>query len=95
MRLSAPIISFFKSSFAEKLPEAHIYLYGSRVNDNARGGDIDLIVLTPTPVNKSVLRTIRIDFYKKFGWQKVDLVNFTFEDQSLFKQLIIADAQEL
>jgi uncharacterized protein len=95
MRLSAPIISYFKSSFAEELPGAQIYLYGSRANNNARGGDIDLMVLTPTPVNRSILRNIRIGFYKKFGWQKIDLVNFTFDDQSVFKQLIIADAQEL
>lgn len=89
------MISYFKSSFAEAFPGAQLYLYGSRANDKARGGDIDLMVLTPTPVNKSVLRTIRIGFYKKFGWQEVDLVNFTFDDQSPFKQLIIADAQEL
>jgi len=95
MRLSAPIINYFKSSFAQELPQARIYLYGSRTDDKARGGDIDLMVLTPTPVNKSIFKTIRIGFYKQFGWQKVDLVNFTFEDHSPFKQLITTDAQEL
>ena len=95
MRLSALKISYFKSRITEELPGAQLYLYGSRTDDGARGGDIDLIVLTPTPVNKSIFRTIRIGFYKKFGWQKVDLVNFTFDDQSLFRQLISSDAQEL
>ena len=89
------MISYFKSSFAEELPGAHVYLYGSRTDNNARGGDIDLLVLTPTPVNKSIFRKIRIGFYKQFGWQKVDLINFTFDDQSPFKKLISTDAQEL
>lgn len=95
MRLSAPIITYFKTSIAQELPQARIYLYGSRTDDQARGGDIDLMVLTPTPVNKSIFRTIRIGFYKQFGWRKIDLVNFTFDDQSPFKKLISTDAQEL
>ena len=95
MRLSAPIVNYFKTCFTQEFPQARIYLYGSRTNDNARGGDIDLMVLTPTPVDRSIFRTIRIGFYKKFGWRKIDLVNFTFDDHTPFRQLISADAIEL
>lgn len=95
MRLSSQIIDYFKSRFAEQLPGSRIYLYGSRTNDDSKGGDIDLMVLTPTAVNKTIFRTIRVDFYKKFGWQKVDLVNFTFDDHSPFRKLIDVNAIEL
>ena len=95
MRLSHQAVNYFRSCISKDLPGARIYLYGSRTNDNAKGGDIDLLVLTEKPVNKIILKKIRIGFYKKFGWQKVDLVNFTFDDQSPFRQLISAEALEL
>jgi len=70
-------------------------LFGSRTIDEARGGDIDLLILTNNPVDKKALRPLRIEFFKKFGWQKIDLVNFTYEDNSVFKRIIQTNAIEL
>jgi len=95
MRLNKYIVNFFKLAIEQKIPEAKVYLFGSRINDNALGGDIDLMILTPQLIDKSVLRTIRVEFYKKFGWQKIDLINFTYDDQSIFRQLINTHAVEL
>lgn len=95
MRLSNSIINFFKQAIEEKIPGAKVYLFGSRTNDDASGGDIDLMVLTQNHVGKRLLRAIRVEFYKKFGWQKIDLINFTFDDQSVFIQLIKTNAVEL
>ena len=95
MRLDPNIQLFCKQTIGEKIPGAKLYLFGSRTNDEALGGDIDLMILTDNPVDKKVFRTIRVEFYKKFGWQKVDLVNFTFNDTSVFKQLIQTNAIEL
>ena len=95
MRLDAAIIRFFKQTIKEKIPEARVYLFGSRTNDDAVGGDIDLLVLTPDIVDKRIFRNIRIEFYKKFGWQKVDLINFTYNDKPVFRQLIDLNAVEL
>jgi predicted nucleotidyltransferase len=95
MRLDDKIVFFFKQTIGEKVPGATIYLFGSRTNDDALGGDIDLMILTENLVDKKIIRSIRIEFFKKFGWQKVDLVNFTFADTSVFKQLIQFDAVEL
>jgi len=95
MRLNNQIIQFLKQTFREKIPEAKVYLFGSRTKDDESGGDIDLMVVTQNHVDKKILRAIRIEFYKRFGWQKIDIVNFTHDDQSLFRQLIKPNAIEL
>jgi len=46
------------------------------------------MILTDEPAEKSVLRKVRIEFIKKFGWRKIDLVNFTHSDESIFRQII-------
>ncbi|MDD4969945.1 MAG: nucleotidyltransferase domain-containing protein [Paludibacter sp.] len=95
MRLDTNIIQFFKQRIPQICPDATIYLFGSRVIDEAKGGDIDLMILTNKPVDKKLFRPVRIEFFKKFGWQKLDLVNFTYEDNSVFKQIIQTNAIEL
>jgi len=95
MRLEDKIRYFLKQSIQEKIPEAKLYLFGSRTDDKLLGGDIDLMILTNKPVDKKLFRDIRVDFYKKFGWQKLDLINFTYNDSSVFKQLIQNDLIEL
>ena len=95
MRLNPEMANYLKQLIQEKIPGSAIYLFGSRVDDNSRGGDIDLMVITQNLVDKKIFTTIRIEFYKRFGWQKIDLINFTYEDQSIFRQLIEPQAIEL
>ena len=95
MRLNNQLIVFFKQSIVEKIPEAKIYLFGSRASDDTVGGDIDILIISKNPMNRILLRSIRIEFYKRFGWQKLDLINFTENDQSVFRQIIQSNAIEL
>ncbi len=95
MRLDDKIKLFFKQSIDKNIQGSKLYLFGSRANNEALGGDIDLMILTNEPINKTIFRAIRMEFYKQFGWQKIDLINFTFSDNSAFKQLIITNAIEL
>jgi len=88
MRLKPEIAHYLKQLIHDKIPGSTIYLFGSRVDDKARGGDIDVLILTDEPTEKSVLRKVRIELIKKFGWRKIDLVNFTHSDKSIFRQLI-------
>ncbi len=89
MRLTPEIRNFFKQSIDECMPDASVYLFGSRTDDHAKGGDIDLMILTKKPADNKIMRKIRLEFYKKFGWQKVDMVNFTYSEQSSFRELIM------
>ena len=95
MRLDNSIINFIKQAIKADVPEAKIYLFGSRTNDDALGGDIDLMILSKNQIDKKLFRAIRVEFFKKFGWQKIDIVNFTFDDQTTFRQLIHTNAIEL
>lgn len=95
MRLNPEIATYLKLLIQDKIPGSTIYLFGSRIDDTARGGDIDVMILTAEPAEKLVLRKIRIDFIKKFGWRKLDLVNFTRSDESIFRQLIESNCVQL
>ncbi len=95
MRINNDILYFLKSAFLKEVPEAKIYLFGSRINDDAHGGDIDVMIVSNTLIDKRLIRNIRVEFYKKFGWQKIDLVNFRFCDSSIFKKIIEKEAIEL
>lgn len=57
--------------------EAQIWLFGSRVDDTRKGGDIDLYIETPAH-NAEELITAKLQFlcelHKKIGEQKIDIV---------------------
>jgi len=95
MRLNNQVVGFFKQSIVGKIPGAKIYLFGSRTSDSTSCGDIDILIISKELVDKKTIRSIRIEFFKKIGWQKLDLVNFTENDQSVFKQIIQSYAIEL
>jgi len=95
MRLSQEKIQYIKSELKTLAPGSKVYIFGSRADDHAKGGDIDILWLTPKPIHRSKTRMFRIGFYKKFGWQKVDLVNFTFEQDDVFKDIALNQAVEL
>ena len=43
MRLPEPQVKFLKDGLLEIQPESEVYLFGSRVLENSRGGDIDIL----------------------------------------------------
>lgn len=59
--------------------KAELYLFGSRVDDTKKGGDIDLLIVSDELTKKDI-RHLKIDFFKRFGEQKMDIVldNGTF-----------------
>ena len=59
--------------------DAKVYLFGSRTNDNKKGGDIDLEVRSNRIGLKEKI-DIKLKFFEEFGEQKIDL--FEFNDES-------------
>jgi predicted nucleotidyltransferase len=74
-------------------PEARILLFGSRVDDQARGGDIDVLCLS-SEINRQQRRLIRREMSDRLAGQKVDLI--VAADRSRpFVRLVMADAVPL
>jgi len=75
MRLTPQQHQAIKKYFLDVFKEGQIYLFGSRVDDRRRGGDIDLYIRTPE--QKNLVRK-KIDFLVKLkreiGEQKIDVV---------------------
>ena len=75
MRLTPKEIEAIVSTFEEVFREGSIYLFGSRVDDRQKGGDIDLYIDSLSTEN---LIEKKIDFLvhlkEKIGEQKIDVV---------------------
>ncbi len=87
MRLSPEKAQFIKAGLLKIDPEASVSLFGSRTDDRARGGDIDILFVTEYKIPMHRIRAFKRDFYKQFGWQKIDIVNFTRQEQHTFKEI--------
>lgn len=95
MRLSTQKIQFIKNGLKKLAPESEVYIFGSRADDTDKGGDIDILWLTREAISQQKIRQFRLGFYKEFGWQKIDIVNFTFEQKDVFKDIALSQAVEL
>lgn len=73
MRLTTQEQQAIKEVIFQFDPKAKIYLFGSRTDDNSRGGDIDLLILSEIITEKD-RRPIKIELYASIGEQKLDIV---------------------
>ena len=71
MRLSEEQINVLKDSLKRLDALAKLYLFGSRLDDSKKGGDIDLLIKSKK-LNRADIRKLRMDFYRHFGEQKMD-----------------------
>ena len=95
MRVIKEHARFFKQSIRQYLPDAAVYLIGSRINDKLKGGDIDILVIGKKELTGQEKRNIKIAFYKEFGEQKIDIVSFRRGEPSNFKELALLESVEL
>lgn len=75
MRLTEYEIKSIKEVFSKVFKIGSIYLFGSRVDDNAKGGDIDLYVSGVDCENRLNSKIEFLSLLKqKIGDQKIDLI---------------------
>jgi len=75
VRLTEYELNAIKETFLDVFESGEIFLFGSRVDDAKRGGDIDLYI---SATKKEALVKRKIDFLvklkRKIGEQKIDVV---------------------
>ena len=72
MRLANDEQAAVRNAIQQADADAHIYLFGSRVNDEAKGGDIDLLVLSKK-INLMAKLAILAQLHLKLGERKIDI----------------------
>jgi predicted nucleotidyltransferase len=73
MRLAANEVKTIREEICGIDPAAEIYLFGSRIDDASRGGDIDLLIVSDKLGFRDVLR-LRARILDQIGWQQLDLL---------------------
>ena len=77
MRLSTNSIFVIKTAIHETFPgRPDVLLFGSRVDDKKRGGDIDLLIVDDLPQSQLEFAKIKAltKIHMKLGEQKIDMV---------------------
>ena len=78
MRLTTHEVISIKESFHQVFGDGQIYLFGSRVDDKLKGGDIDLFIQLDTILStKELLKKksiLKIKLYDKIGEQQIDII---------------------
>jgi predicted nucleotidyltransferase len=83
MRLQTIQIESIKKTVKKKFgPSSRVWLFGSRVDDNARGGDIDLYVNADLSEDELFVKKIEAVTEIQFaiGERKIDIVTYAGDD---------------
>lgn len=77
MRVSEEQVRIIRKEVARQLgPEARVRLFGSRLDDARRGGDIDLLVESPDRLEEPALTAARLSarIGRALSGQKIDVI---------------------
>jgi predicted nucleotidyltransferase len=90
MRLTENEVMIIKSNILKYIKDAKIILFGSRIDDNKKGGDIDIFVQTEQIVSLKDQIKILAGFEIDGILRKVDLVLKTpaVKEQPIFKTAV-------
>ena len=79
MRLNDKDLEFIKKTIKKYIKDAKIYLFGSIIEDNKKGGDIDIFIITSQQIDfktkvkikffleENLLRPVDLVFHKDFN----------------------------
>ena len=90
MRLSNQTILILKETISRYINNPKIILFGSRVDDNKKGGDIDILVETQEDVDLKTEIKILAECEVKGIYRKIDMILKTpfRTNQSIFETAI-------
>ena len=76
-------------------PAAQVWLFGSRVDDSKKGGDIDIAIFSEK-INHDVMQEIKVRRFicNKIGEQKIDIVTSSDGKEAFFR-LAVEEGIEL
>lgn len=75
MRLKTSEINIIKNCFIKVFQHGDLYLFGSRIDDNKKGGDIDLYIIPKTKKDLTLKKIdLLVELKKYLGEQKIDIV---------------------
>lgn len=92
MRLNEKICDIIKSEVVNQLvPDVVVRLFGSRVDDKQRGGDIDLLLEPKRPLEHRIQAECKLAarLFIRLGGRKVDVL---IKDSTVPSQLIYEQA---
>jgi len=83
LKYKIQIINYAKKYFGS---DCRLHLFGSRVYDNKKGGDIDLFLESSKPIDMNTQLSFLRDIYKYVTQRKIDLLIKTPQkkDSSIF-----------
>ena len=102
MRLTNYEIKMIQKAFHEAFEDGKIYLFGSRVDDTKRGGDIDLYLIPTKKFDdereRKISFLVKLDDY--IGEQKIDVIiatdkNRPIEQEAMKNGVELMDTKEL
>jgi len=75
-------------------PNAKIWLFGSRVDDSKKGGDIDIAVFSEI-IDKDIMEIINVRRFicDRIGEQKIDIVTTNSGKEAIFKLAVTEGIQ--
>ena len=96
MRLKKRIIDKIQQATQQSFGDVEVYLFGSRVDDSKRGGDIDIAINGDFSKDEFRVNKIRLlKYLLKSGFDfHIDIVDYNTQDD-LLKSQIIANGQKL
>lgn len=89
MRLKKNIIDKIKQSVYDSFGDVNIYLFGSRVDDTKKGGDIDIAIdsnLSRLEFRKKKVKFIS-NLIKNDFELKIDIVDYNTKDKFLYQNI--------
>ena len=92
MRLTKFEIQCIKKTFLDHFEKGGIYLFGSRIDDSKRGGDIDLYIIPGEKLtiqdSSNKKNKFLIALENKIGEQKIDVVISKNKNRAIEKEAL-------